>query len=127
MVKLMDAPNAAGNPLTDLGTQSIHALANENYRNYQLYTNTNIEIHSLGFGLGFTKKLPKNFDLSANYNYAQFDFNQAKDPSFEAGFNTPKHRVKVSIGNESLFKNLDLTLVEDGIASIYGNQLLLMV
>ncbi len=101
----MDAPNAAGNPLTDLGTQSVHALANENYRNYQLYTNTNIEIHSLGFGLGLTKKLPKNFDLSANYNYAQFDFNQAKDPSFEAGFNTPKHRVKVSVGNESLFKN----------------------
>jgi outer membrane receptor protein involved in Fe transport len=108
--KAMDAPNAAGNPLTDLGTQSIHALANENYRNYQLYTNTNIEIHSLGFGLGFTKKLPKNFDLSANYNYAQFDFNQAKDPSFEAGFNTPKHRVKVSIGNESLFKNFGFNI-----------------
>ncbi len=106
----MDAPNAAGNPLTDLGTQSIHALANENYRNYQLYTNTNIEIHSLGFGLGLTKKLPKNFDLSANYNYAQFDFNQAKDPSFEAGFNTPKHRVKVSIGNESLFKNFGFNI-----------------
>ena len=106
----MDAPNAAGNPLTDLGTQSIHALANENYRNYQLYTNTNIEIHSLGFGLGLTKKLPKNFDLSANYNYAQFDFNQATDPSFEAGFNTPKHRVKVSIGNESLFKNFGFNI-----------------
>ncbi|MGL4383889.1 MAG: hypothetical protein ACRCS4_01120, partial [Flavobacterium sp.] len=30
---------------------------------------------------------------------------QEKDPSFEAGFNTPKHRVKASIGNEKLFPN----------------------
>jgi outer membrane receptor protein involved in Fe transport len=103
--KAMDAPDAAGNPVTNLGTQTLHALANGNVRYYQLYTNTNIEIHSLGFGIGLVKKLPKNFELSANYNYAQFDFNQAKDPSFEAGFNTPKHRVKVGIGNDNLFKN----------------------
>ena len=100
-----DSPNPAGNPLTDLGTQSIHALANGNSRNYQLYTNTNLEIKSIGFGVGVTKKLPKNFEVSANYNYAQFDFDQAKDPSFKAGFNTPKHRVKASIGNDNLFKN----------------------
>lgn len=103
--KVMDAPDAAGDPTTNLGTQTLHALANGNTRYYQLYTNTDIEIHSLGFGIGLVKKLPKNFELSANYNYAQFDFDQAKDPSFEAGFNTPKHRVKVGIGNENLFKN----------------------
>ena len=40
-----------------------------------------------------------------NYNYAEFNFDQAKDPSFEAGFNTPKHRVKASLGNEKLFEN----------------------
>ena len=60
---------------------------------------------SLGFGIGLSKKLPKNFEVSANYNYAQFDFDQAKDPSFEAGFNTPKHRVKGSISNDNVFKN----------------------
>jgi hypothetical protein len=41
------------------------------------------------------------------YNYAEFAFDQSKDPSFEAGFNTPKHRVK-ACGNEKLFPNLDL-------------------
>ena len=45
-----------------------------------------------------------------NYNYAQFDFDQDKDPTFEAGFNTPKHRVKGSIGNEKLFKNFGINL-----------------
>ena len=101
----VDSPNPLGNPLTDLGTQSLHALANGNTRNYQLYTNTDIEIKSLGFGVGISKKVYKDFEVSANYNYAQFDFDQAKDPSFEAGFNTPKHRVKASFGNEKLFKN----------------------
>ena len=94
-----------GAPTTDEGTRSIHALVNGNVRAFQLYTNTDIEIKSLGFGVGLSKKLPKNFEVSANYNYAQFDFDQSKDPSFEAGFNTPKHRVKASISNDNLFKN----------------------
>ena len=43
--------------------------------------------------------------FNSNYNYAEFDFDQSLDPSFEAGFNTPKHRVKASISNDKLFKN----------------------
>ena len=34
-----------------------------------------------------------------------FEFDQEKDPSFEPGFNTPKHRVKGTISNDRLFKN----------------------
>lgn len=99
-----DAPNAAGGP-TDLGFQTIHALTTGNVRAYQLYTNTDIEIRSLGFGAGISTKFYKDFEFSANYNFAEFDFDQAQDPSFEAGFNTPKHRVKGSISNDKLFKN----------------------
>ncbi len=99
-----DSPNPLAGP-TDPGAQTIHALTNGNTRAYQLYTNTNTEIKSLGFGIGASRKIIKNFELSANYNYAQFDFDQAKDPSFEAGFNTPKHRVKASLSNDKLFKN----------------------
>lgn len=85
--------------------QSAFAVTQNDMRAFQLYTNTDIEIKSLGFGVGVSKKLPRDFEISANYNYAQFDFDQAKDPSFEAGFNTPKHRVKGSISNDKLFKN----------------------
>ena len=102
--KAQDAPNPAGGA-TDLGTQSLHALQNGNYRAFQLYTNTDVEIKSLGFGLGLSKKVYKDFEAGINYNYAEFNFDQAKDPSFKAGFNTPKHRVKASFGNEKLFKN----------------------
>ncbi|MRX40742.1 TonB-dependent receptor [Flavobacterium sp. LC2016-23] len=99
-----DAPNPAAGP-TNPGAQTLHALQNGNYRAYQLYTNTDVEIKSFGFGAGLSKKIIADFELGVNYNYAQFDFDKAKDPSFEAGFNTPKHRVKVSLGNEKLFKN----------------------
>jgi outer membrane receptor protein involved in Fe transport len=90
--------------------QSVLAVANGDTRVYQLYTNTDVEIQSLGFGIGTSYMLPSNFEISANYNYAQFDFDQAKDPSFEAGFNTPKHRVKASISNDKLFKNFGFNL-----------------
>jgi hypothetical protein len=33
----------------DPGFQSVHALANSNFRAFQLYTNTKVEIKSLGF------------------------------------------------------------------------------
>ncbi|MFW0736590.1 TonB-dependent receptor domain-containing protein [Flavobacterium sp. T12S277] len=99
-----DAPNPLAGP-TDPGFQTLHALQSGNIRAYQLYTNTDVEIKSFGFGVGLSKKVIANFELGVNYNYAQFDFDQAKDPSFEAGFNTPKHRVKVSLGNDKLFEN----------------------
>lgn len=99
-----DSPNPLGGP-SDAGARSLHALQNGNYRVYQLYTNTDVEIKSFGFGLGLSKKIFGDFEFGVNYNYAEFKFDQAKDPSFEAGFNTPKHRAKASFGNEKLFKN----------------------
>jgi hypothetical protein len=48
--------------------------------------------------------------LGVNYNYAEFNFNQEEDPSFVAGFNTPKHRVKASIGNAKLFENFGFNI-----------------
>jgi outer membrane receptor protein involved in Fe transport len=95
------APTYVANP----AVQTLHALANGNYRAFQLYTNTDVKIQSLGVGIGLSKRMFGSYDFGINYNYADFQFDQAKDPGFEAGFNTPKHRVKASIGNEKLFDN----------------------
>ncbi|MCL9803926.1 TonB-dependent receptor [Flavobacterium amniphilum] len=84
--------------------ESIAALVNGDRRVYQVYTNSKADITSLGFGIGVNRKVAM-FDLGASYNYSEFKFDQASDPSFEAGFNTPKHRVKGSFGSEKLFKN----------------------
>lgn len=83
----------------------LQAIGNGDRRVYQVYTNTTESVTSLGFGVGLGKKVYKNYELNVSYNYAEFTFDQAKDPAFIAGFNTPKHRVKASIGNSKLFKN----------------------
>ena len=83
----------------------VSAISNGDRRVYQVYNNSKAEVTSLGFGIGLSKKIYKEFELSANYNYAEFTFDQAKDPSFIPSFNTPKHRVKASLGNQKLFKN----------------------
>lgn len=85
--------------------KGLQAIANSDRRVYQVYTNTDETVNSMGVGIGLSKKVYKEFELGLNYNYAQFDFDQAKDPAFIAGFNTPKHRIKASLGNTALFKN----------------------
>lgn len=97
----------AGADATDPQVQlSYKALAFGDRRVYQVYTNTTAQVSSLGFGVGLGKKVYKDFELGINYNYAQFEFNQEDDPSFIAGFNTPKHRIKASLGNAKVAKNL---------------------
>lgn len=81
------------------------ALENNDVRRFQVYTNSKAQVTSLGLGLGLSRKVYKNFELTASYNYSQFSFDQASDPSFEPSFNTPKHRAKAGLGNDKLFKN----------------------
>lgn len=92
------------NDLT-LGSNSVTAIKNKDRREYNVYTNSQTQVTSVGFGVGLGKKVYKDFEVSVNYNFADFEFDQEKDPSFIAGFNTPKHRVKASLGNDKLFKN----------------------
>jgi outer membrane receptor for ferrienterochelin and colicin len=89
-----------------VGTQlSYDALSNKDRRVYQVYTNTDAKISSSGFGIGVSRKVYRNFEVGVNYNFSDFDFDESSDPDFAPGFNTPKHRVKGSFGNDKLFKN----------------------
>jgi outer membrane receptor for ferrienterochelin and colicin len=101
-----DAPNPTPNPANP-GFQTLAAIRGGDYRVYQLYANTDVEIKSFGFGLGLSRKVIRDFEVGVNYNFAEFNFDAANsnDPGFKPMFNTPKHRVKASIGNEKLFKN----------------------
>ena len=84
---------------------SVQSLVNGDRRVYQIYTNSEAEISSAGFGIGLTRKVYQNFEAGVNYNFTDFKFDEASDPDFAPGFNTPKHRVKGSFGNDKLFKN----------------------
>ena len=89
---------------------TLAALSNGDRRVFQVYTNSKSKITSTGFGLGVSKKVYQDFEAGINYNYAEFKFDQASDPSFEPGFNTPKHRIKASLGNTKLFKNFGFNM-----------------
>ena len=76
-----------------------------NYKVFQLYTNSLADVNSYGAVIGLSTKIAKDYKLGFNYTYAQFELDQASDPDFKAGFNTPEHKVKMSFENPRLFKN----------------------
>ena len=79
--------------------------ATGNYTVFQVNTNSSAEVSSYGAAIGLSTKIAKKFDFGINYAYAKLDFDQASEPDFSAGFNTPEHKVKASIGSDSLFEN----------------------
>ena len=89
---------------------SLLALRNGDFKAFQVYTNTVANINSYGASIGLNTKVLNGFDLGVNYTYAKFDFDQASDPDFEAGFNTPEHKVKLQFGKTNLFKNFGFNI-----------------
>ena len=89
---------------------SLLALQNGDVEVYQNYTNIGADIDSYGVTFGVDAKILGNFDIGANYTYAEFDFDQAAFPDFRTQFNTPKHKVKASFGNTELFKNFGFNI-----------------
>jgi outer membrane receptor protein involved in Fe transport len=89
---------------------SLVALSQGDYTVFSTYTNTSADINSYGASIGLTTKIFGGFNLGANYTYAKFDFDQASDPDFEAGFNTPEHKVKIQFGKQNVFKNFGFNI-----------------
>jgi len=98
-------PHATTGSNTDI-ENTYKAIDNNDIRWFQVYTNTEAKVSSVGFGLGLTRKVYNNFEVGVNYNFSDFIFDQEDAPDFQAGFNTPKHRIKGSFGNDKLFKNV---------------------
>ncbi|MFL1894638.1 TonB-dependent receptor [Aquimarina sp. 2-A2] len=84
---------------------SLLALQNGDAQVYQAYTNSAVDINSLGAIIGVNTKIFGDFDLGVNYTYAEQDFDKEKDADFRTNFNTPKHKVKASFGHTNLFTN----------------------
>jgi outer membrane receptor protein involved in Fe transport len=88
---------------------ALIALINGDYQPFQIYTNSLAEISSYGGSVGLSTKVGI-FDVGANYTFAEFDFDQATDPDYDAGFNTPKHKAKFSFGSDELFDNFGFSV-----------------
>lgn len=71
---------------------------------FQLYTNVEETVKSRGAVFGFEYSLPKSFLLSANYNWNELITD--RDEGFIFDFNTPEHKVNVSLENRRLTDQL---------------------
>ncbi len=85
---------------------ALPAIAAKAYKPFQLYTNAKSKVTSYGADFGFNYKAG-DYLIGLIYDYAKFDYTPAEgEEDFRAGFNTPEHRVKVSLANDNLYKNL---------------------
>jgi len=96
---LSDAHPVLGAP------NAMLAIANGDYTPFQVYTNSVADISSFGATLGLSTRILEKFNFGVNYTFAKFIFDQATDPDYEAGFNTPEHKIKASFGSRNLFQN----------------------
>ena len=108
-------PNYGNVDLSDINPvlmqpNAVIAIGNGDYTPFQLYSNSTADISSFGATIGINTKVFEDFDFGINYTYAKQDFDEASDPGFETGFNTPEHKVKASFGNTALFKNFGFNI-----------------
>lgn len=89
---------------------SLVALGQSDFTVFSTYTNTSADISSYGASIGVNTQILNGFNFGFNYTYAKLDFDQASDPDFEAGFNTPEHKVKVQFGKQNVFKNFGFNI-----------------
>ncbi len=83
---------------------------NFQFREFNIVTNSKSTVKSYGVGVGLSTKLLNSFDFALNYDFIDFDFEDKDSGLFEPNFNTPKHSVKVQLGNNNLFKNFGFNI-----------------
>ena len=102
----VDIAPALGSPVPMPTPVALIALQSGDFKGVAFDSNSDSDISSYGLGIGVSKKVFDGFNLGVNYTYAKFEETGGSNPDFEAGFNTPEHKVKVQFGKEKLFKNL---------------------
>ncbi|TVQ04366.1 MAG: TonB-dependent receptor [Balneolaceae bacterium] len=92
-----------------VGQPNPATLLSGNAQNtFQLYTNVDETVKSQGAVFGFDYSLPRNFLVSANYNWNQLITEQRDGLIFD--FNTPEHKVNLSFGNRRLTNQIGFNL-----------------
>ncbi len=72
---------------------------------FQTYTNSKADVSSYGAVIGISTKFAEKYKVGLSYTWSKFNFDQASDPDFRAGFNTPEHKIKLSLGSNNVYKN----------------------
>ena len=89
---------------------SALALVYYDYARYTVRVNTSEIIDFYGAGISIATKVFNDFNLSGNYVYTRLKDEEEVQNTLAPGFNTPKHRIKLSFGKDRLFKNLGFNI-----------------
>jgi iron complex outermembrane receptor protein len=92
-----------------INPQAAFDLLNGQSHLFQLYTNAGDRVSSQGATLGLTWLLPKNYTLTANGTWAEFNLRNANINDIPA-FNTPNFKTAVTLGNSSVAKNIGFNI-----------------
>jgi len=82
---------------------AFNAIMSSAVKPFQVYTNSKESVKSYGMDIGLNYKV-SDFRIGLVYDYAKLDIGE--NPDMRTGFNTPEHRIKFSLGNDKLYKNL---------------------
>jgi len=95
---------------TTADASGIQDLITGQVQAFQTYTNSKADISSYGGSIGLNTKFMKKLNVGMSYTLAKFDFDQESDPNFSAGFNTPEHKFKFSLGSPNIIGNLGFNI-----------------
>mgnify|MGYP000274168272 CR=1 FL=1 len=101
-VDLTPLGGTAGTPI------SLLALQNGDYKGVALDSNSDEDVKSYGATIGLSTKVFDGFNVGLNYTYSKIDLAESSD--FEAGFNTPEHKLKLQFGKQNVVKNLGFNI-----------------
>ena len=95
---------------TTADASGIQDLITGQVQAFQTYTNSKADISSYGGSIGLNTRFMKKLNVGMSYTLAKFDFDQESDPNFSAGFNTPEHKFKFSLGSPNIIGNLGFNI-----------------
>ncbi len=84
------------------------AIVTKDYSVYQVPVNSEKKVNSMGGGLSLAYYLPKGYQVSANYTYANL-ITETLEEDLIPGFNTAPHKVNVGLTGKNVWKNLGFT------------------
>jgi outer membrane receptor for ferrienterochelin and colicin len=86
--------------------QAMKDLLNNQFQNYQLYTNSSKQAHALFFSGGISYYLHKNYLVSGNINFSRLYTGAGVNTNEVAPFNTPQWASNLSFSNANVGRGI---------------------
>ena len=104
-VRQLQGPDGS---ILPVAPQTLPSLLSGDFRNtFQIYTNTDKEVHAHGAVFGFEYNLPQNYQIGFNYNWNKLISSLG---TFQNDFNTPEHKFNIMFGNRRVTQNLGFNI-----------------